>query len=170
MTMYYVATGADDYDDDSTTNTTLKIEDNNVFFPNPTEVYAYAKVTTSGIGTDDISAATVYWDEYSYSASRGTTKTYNVLMWNGSSYTNIGTFTHDKYPATRSIVLNATQRGWISKTGTTNFHITVDDPGTSRSRLLHIKAYETAQANAFRMDVTHAPAADPYYQAIVISS
>lgn len=167
---YYVATGNDDYyyGTDGTVKTTslLKADYSNISSPSSINEII-ADITTSGIGTDTISAATLYWDESSYQASSRVSKTYNIYQVQGSTTVKIATYTFGT-AAVRSLVLNSTQLGYINKTGKSRFQIDVDDPGTFKLRILNIKAYETSQANAMRLSVTHAPAATSKPQVINI--
>jgi len=160
-TTYYVSTGVKDWHVDTLSGADyndlqLKAFNNRVTFP-ATSSFAYANIDTSGIpDTDVISAATLKLDEYSYTASRGVTKTYYVYILDGTTWRTITTLTYGGSPAVRSVTLNSTQLGYISKTGETRFRIVVPDPGNMKYRNFLIKAYETSQANAMRLEVTHA--------------
>lgn len=164
MTYYYVQTGNDDYYISSGTGTVYTTPQvwvgyNNTITPSVVEV-GYARINTSGIGTDTISDADLYIDEYSYTSSRGVTRVYKVWILDSAIYrllTN-GTLTYGASPAVRTIKLTATELTYINKSGYTDIRVTVDDPGAGKVRNFRFKAYETAQANAIRLNVTHAPA------------
>jgi len=170
--MYYVNSGPEDWQFDSSTGK----DDNDPYleanFNNLLSRHSesYAEILTSGIGTDNISAATVSWNEYTYTASSRLSKTYNLQMYNGSTYVTISSYTWTSSGTVKTYTLNATQRGYIDKVGTTDFRITIDDPGVGKFRVFQINAYETSQATAFRMDITHAPPAADYYHVMVTSS
>jgi hypothetical protein len=161
---YYVNVANDDWTISSSFGridgaSTISASNNKVIFPNDSTT-AYADVLTSGIGTDIISGASVIFDEYSYNTSRGLTKTYALYMHNGSYYTLIQSYTFGRSAVVRTKILNATQIGYINKTGKTKFRITVTGTvSAGQSKTLLAKAYETSQANAFRMSITHAPLA-----------
>jgi len=162
-TTYNVGTGTDDWDHGSVvgfryTGATIIAEDAKAFTPN-TYRTAFADVDTSGIpDTDVISAASVLFDESAYIASRGLAKTYNLYMWTGSTWVFLEAFTFVT-AAIRTHTLTATERGYISKTGKTKFRWIISGAVASGEyKTLSIKAYETSQAVACRMSITHAPA------------
>jgi len=172
---YYIDTANDDWYVHSVTGrqdgtNEIWVQKNNVITPNYSET-GYGDILTSGIGTDVISAATLYLDEVSYTASRGIKLQYNVWIWNGSSFvvmTNGTNILYGRSPIVRQIVLTATEQGYINKTGKTSFRVTVGTVSAGQFKLFKYKAYETAQANALRLSVTHAPAATGAPQVISI--
>lgn len=157
---YYVAVANDDWyltglkRFDGTTE--LLIVNNTIIFP-ATVSRGLADITTSGIGTDDISAAGLIFDEHSYTSSRGVSKTYGVQIWDGSFWQTLtnGSLTYSG--SVRTVVLTAAEIAYINKTGKTSFRWQVGNPGAMKFRQFKIKAFETAQANAARLSVTHAP-------------
>ena len=165
MTSYYIATANDDWYDNSISGRVdgtnqIWVEDIETITPNY-ENQGYGDITTSGIGTDEISTATLYLDEYSYTGSRGLKLQYNVWIWNGSSFvamTNGTNILYGRSPIVRQIQLTATELGYINKTGVTSFRVTVPEVSAGQFLSFKYKAYETSQANALRLDVTHAPA------------
>ncbi len=170
----YIATGNDDWFSDTNTGNqyttlTIKAAKLNDLFPNVTKE-AIGEVTTSIVGTDDISVATVSWNENDYNAPKGVAKSYNLKMFNGVGYTTIQSYTFTSAGTIKTYTLDATQRGWINKTGKTKFLINVDDPGAGSAREFQLDAYETSQATAMRMTITHAPASTPFYQVIITST
>jgi hypothetical protein len=161
---YYVEAGVDDWDSypgtSRYTGTTIQASDNKEISPNFVRK-AYANVDTSGVPDDDvISSASVKFDEVSYYASKGVrTKNYKVYIDNSGAWVSLGTLTFGASAVVRTIVLDSTQRGYINKTGDTKFRfITTPEMASGSAVTLTIKAYETAQANACRMEITHAPA------------
>jgi len=176
MTLYYVGSAADDYYTNSvsgtqTGTTTLNVSYNSVINPAFYE-QSYGKVDTSGIpDTDVISAATFYFTANTYNATTRVTKIYSAQIWTGSSYVFLTNATNKTWAAgTQTIVLTATEQGYINKTGTTNFRIITSDPGSKKYRQMLVNAYETSQATAMRLDVTHAAPAVSYTHAMVITS
>lgn len=167
-TMYYVATGFDDYyvDQDNVyhryTNQ-IKACNDRAVAPNA-RATAYAKIDTSGIGTDSISAATLSWDEHSMNTGcifgRTPRRAYFVVISDdGLNWVTIGTYSFRVNPVVRNVVLTGTQRAQISKTSYTWIRFSVRAPSGSCWIYYYTKAYETSQANAVRLDVTHAPSA-----------
>ena len=161
---YNVATGNDDKYYHSTTGYVYDTETifasiNKEISPETSDT-AYADVDTSAIPDDNvISSASVKFDEYSYYASRGLAKTYVLYMWDGSGWQNIQEYTFGRSAVTRTKVLNSTQIGWINKTGKTKFSWGISGTvGDGQSKSFQLKAYETSQAVACRMEITHAPA------------
>jgi hypothetical protein len=165
--MYYVPSAPYDYyeDYDGSTNTYYYYDTinyagkNNVLSPNR-QFIAYSLIDTSAIpDTDVISSATLYLDEDDYVGSKGVTKDYYVQVWTGSTYTNLtnGSLTYDSLsPRTRSISLTSGELSYISKNGITLFRVSVNDPGSAKTRVLTIKSYDDSQSVAMRLDVTHA--------------
>lgn len=177
MTLYYVGVGVDDWwsstalGTNNYTTTRLNAGWNNVIVGGDIR-NAYADVDTSSIGTDVISSATLYLNEYDYSVvGRGVAKTYRVRIWTGSNFVTLtnGSLTFTT-ATTRSIVLTSTEIGYINKTGKTSFSIQVDDPGAGCSRIFRCNAYETSQATALRLNVDHAPAGAAYYNVSICTS
>jgi len=168
MANYTITTGNDDFyttrpDGGSIstdyTNTTLIFERNNIIYPSITRI-AFGDINTDAIpDTDVISAATLYFYFDSYTAGRGSTKTYNVwiLKADESSYILIhsGTFVSAGW---YSVVLTASEIAEIDKVGKTMFRFTVDDPGALKARRVYIRAYEYDAGHTYPMylDVTHA--------------
>jgi len=172
--MYYVAAAADDWYNKNTTGdvtgTSLLFAGVvNSMFP-PFTYSALAEIDTSGIGTDVISAATFYLDSGAYTASRRVTKTYKIQIYDGvSAYVTIKSGTWSA-AGTISEVLTGGELAYINKTGKTKFRVITDDPGAGKDRSMSINAYETSQATAMRMDVTHAPATAAYTHVMVLTS
>lgn len=126
---------------------------------------AYINIDTSGIpDTDTITAATINFYAHSYTASKGVTKTYNV--WFGGSVIYSGTFVSAGWV---SHALTAGELANINKTGTSNFMISVDDPGVAKARTLTIRAYEYGGYTAY-LSVTHAAASSAYYNISICTS
>jgi len=162
---YYIDTANDDWYVHSVTGrqdgtNEIWVQKNNVITPNYSEI-GYGDILTSGIGTDVISAATLYIDEYAYSLSRGLRAGYTVWIWTGSAFTTLyyGSMIYGRTPAVRTIALTPTEIGYINTSGKTQFRVTVPDVLGGKYSFFKYKAYETAQANALRLSVTHAPAA-----------
>ncbi len=158
ITPYYVAVGNDDWDVDQDaaeyhTNATIHAGIYNQYFPIMSSI-AYADVDTSGIADDAvITNATVSFNESSYVASKGVAKTYNFYIWTGSVWELLASYTFTT-ATTRTYTLTEAQRAYINKTGYTKFRWMVDDPGGSNNRAIVIKAFETSQAVACRMNIT----------------
>jgi hypothetical protein len=92
-------------------------------------------------------------------------------MHTGASWVVIQAYTYGRSAVTRTKVLNATQIGYINKSGFTRFGWTVSGTVSSgQFKSLLIKAYETSQAVACRMSVTHAPAPTYSPQVIIVKT
>jgi hypothetical protein len=166
MTLYYVSAAANDYYVNSSTGaitgtTLLRAEYNNFLIPNY-DNQSYGLIDCSGVGTDVISAATFKFNSgaYTYVGRPAPTKIYNVWIFNGSSYVIMANGANVVWSkGENSVVLSAAELAFIGNIGgSTIFRITVTDPGVNKSRYMNINAYETSQATAMRLDITHAPA------------
>lgn len=162
-TIYNITTGNDDFYSEQPdgggityyyTSTLLQIIRNNVVSPASTS-NAYIKINTAGIPDGDtITAATLWIYEHSYTATKGITKTFNIYM------PAISFIVYNKTYAGgwTSEVLDATEMAAINKTGTTDFTVTVSDPGAAKTRSMAVRAYEYDTPSTFSayLDVTHA--------------
>lgn len=152
-TTCYVATGTDDWDDSSATNTTIQTFYNFIVTPAVSRD-AYADITTSTIpASATITAASLLFRiDGAILIGKGT-KQFVVSMWNGSGWTAI----YGSYTPTVGLVsipLNATQIGWINTAGKTSFKYTCS--ATSGSSItIDIRAYETLQTQASRLNITY---------------
>jgi hypothetical protein len=155
--MYYVPNGAHDWDDTSAVNANITAIDNHFIVPNE-HIVAYADVDTSGIpDTDDISAATLTYEISSTSKTKTWLTPYiATYIWDGSAWELIDSYT-DPAAGTRNISLTAGQITHINKTGDTKFRYVAGEADATKYIIVNIKAYETAQANATRLSITHAP-------------
>jgi len=115
----------------------------------------YAYIDTSAIGTDTISAATLYWYHSAYSKSKAAAF---------SRIIQVGTEVVLNSSATPSVgwasqVLNSTAIAQINKTGETLISFGVDDPNPY-DRTWSVRAWDyDSGTSACYLDVTHAPAA-----------
>lgn len=143
-----VGTGA------NTNGTTLAAVINNAL---ASSSYGYARLDTAAIGTDVISAATLFWYHDGY------TKTKTVAF---SRKITIGTATILDSTATpaavgwHSEVLTAGEFAEINKTGETIVQFLVNDPGGSDFRSWLVRAWDFVPTGTYAcyLDVTHAPA------------
>lgn len=134
-----------------TGTTTLHVLNNEFVIPNYTEI-AYGIIDTSIIPIGKtITGATFKFDAPTYTATKGVTKTFNVWIWNGSSYTILGTGTWTS-AGTYTINFTPSQLAYIGTT--TILRITVPSAGANKYRYMQVYAYENSQITAMRMDVT----------------
>jgi len=160
-TTYYIYTGNDDFYTNNLgtsyySTPLLEVNQNSATFP-PVSSYATCKVDTSGIPEDDIiSDGTLYLDENDYTASGGVSKLYQVQQLRNAYWATIKTLIFTT-ATTKSFSLDSTSLSYISKTGYSQFRVVVSNPGAGKKRTFHFKAYETSQANAMRLSITHAP-------------
>lgn len=157
MAMYYVPNGAHDWDDVSAVNTTITALDNHVADPDDHRV-AYADVDTSGIpDTDVISAATLTFEISSVTKTKFWVDCYlATYIWDGAAWEIIDVYTNP-VAGTRNVSLTAGQIAHISKTGDTRFQYIAGDAGDGQNIIVNIKAFETSQEDATRLEIDHAP-------------
>lgn len=121
--------------------------------------YGRALIDTSAIGTDVISAATVYWYHDSYSKTKAAAFHRRVQV-NGtavleSSATPAAAGWHNE-------VLTSGELALINKTGETEIHFEVDDPGSTYDRTWSVAAWDYGDhSRACYLVVTHAAAGGP---------
>lgn len=167
MTLYYITTANDDWTQLLGSPTKIHggsftfAENNKVIYPNFIS-YAYGDIDTSAIGTDVISAVVFYLDEAGYTASKRLPKTYRIQMFRNSistwvTLTNGSSITYSG--GTINISLTASEISHIQSSGKTSFRAQVTGTvSAGKYKQLKINAFETSQATAMRLDVTHAPA------------
>ena len=165
MTNYYIGVANDDWYVAGVTRfdgtATIFVSNNQTVSP-PLLSRGFGDIDTSAIPDEDvITAARLRLDESSYSASKRVSKTYAIQIWNGSAWQSLTNGSHT-YSGSAGVLtqLTAGELAYISKTAKTSFRVVVGNPGTGKFRLFYYNAYETSQATALRLDVTHAaPAA-----------
>ncbi len=126
----------------------------------PITANAWANIDTSAIGTDTISAATLYWYHVSYTKSKSATYHRRVRVGGSAILDNSDT------PAAagwHSEALTSGELSLINKTGDTAIGFEVDDPGSSYDRVWSIQAwdYTPTGTRACYLAVTHAAAGGP---------
>jgi hypothetical protein len=121
---------------------------------------AYAYIDTSPIGTDVISAATLYWYHVSYTKTPKA-ETYQRFIGVGASVILDSAATP---PAAgwHSHALEAGELASINKTGNTGVWFQVGDP-TTQQRYWQIRAWDYSPTGTYScyLAVTHAPAGGP---------
>lgn len=164
MTLYYIPFSFYDYyikdTGAPTTGTALLLAETNNFLSPNFVMVSYGLIDTAPIPDSDvITAATFSFTANTYTASRGKSKIYTVWQLQGATYIPLTNGTDVTWSSgANSVVLAAAELAYIQKTGITAFRITVADPGVSKYRKMDINAFETSQATAMRLDVTHGPA------------
>jgi hypothetical protein len=160
MTNYPVVNNADDYYYNSNTGNvtgtnTLFATKNNVVVPNYQETI-YLKIDTSGIGTDEISSATLYFyiHGYTFSGRPAPARTFFAVI--DGTY-NIGSGTHVSN-GWYSLALDSTAIGYINKTGTTDIYLAVQDPSRGYARSMEVRAKEYTGDYEAYLEVKHVPA------------
>ncbi len=146
----------------STTGTTITIQDNNVLALQST---ARIDLDTSGIGTDTITAATIYWyNNVASTKHKDATWDHRIYFYNGSVkgsmiYQNT---TGAEPIGWRSHALTSGELAEINKTGDTLFLFEVPDPGNPLwHRTWVIRAWDFVPNGTFSvyLEVTHASGA-----------
>lgn len=142
---YYVAAGADDWMDNplNSTSTVMQASYVNILFPPMTVVrQAFADIDTSGIpDSATLLNATLYWYSNAYTATKGTSKIYDVSIWDGSIWRRIAS---NKTFALgwQSSAVGAAFLQYISLAAKTSFKWSCRDPGTGKQRVYGIRTYE----------------------------
>jgi hypothetical protein len=152
-TLYYVPQGDHDFDDASATGLRIIIYDNKV--PDPPEPLqdAEADIDTSGIpDTDVISAGDLIYEIYAVTKTKFWTDCYLAVYLEGE----VVDVYYNPTTGTKTINLTSTELGYINKTGDTQINYSAGDADVGQVISVQIKAYETAQANATRLSLTHA--------------
>ena len=145
-----------------TTATLLRAEENN---SSGVHNLVFADIDTSAIGTDTITAATLYWYHDSYTKTKAATFSRNVLVG------GVNIFNSSATPAAagwHSEALTGGELVNINKTGDTAIEFSVDDPGSTYFRLWTIRAWDyDSGASACYLAITHAAAGGPTKMTIV---
>jgi len=164
MSIHNITDNLDDWYIDSSSGrvdgtTTLKACYNRALFPTLI-CDAFGDIDTTTIPTTDvISAATLYFYIDSYTARKGTAKTFSVWMLKADETSDLlidsGTFTAAGW---YSVVLTAAEYAEVDKGGKTRIRITVPDSGAGKSRDMYVRAREYATVGTYDMymDITHA--------------
>ena len=157
-----VANGADDGNDQGTGTDyiTAYYSDEIV----DVEYIGFAKFTTDGVDVGDITGATLYWWNHSYTKDKSATYNREISIWNGSSYTTIytstatpNTLTWESHALTSSEWANI--NNYNSNTQTL-IHFEVGNPGGGFSRTWNVRAFEYGTP-----DGDYAPYLEIYYTA-----
>lgn len=130
-----ITTGVDDYDDSSSTNTTIQAVQ---YPPASLNRSAYFVLDTSITGT--ITGATVHWYDSAFSII-------GPVLYQGSmdiGGTVIYSFSSTKAPSTgwKSHALSSGELSLLNSAGDTTFRLTVPNPGGSNLVSWAIRAYE----------------------------
>lgn len=133
----YVSQGSYDYDDSSSTDTTITAQQNPAILIDQDAAF---RLDTSVAGT--ITAATVHWYDHSFSKV-GKTTTYQGQI--DILGTEIYSFNSSTAPTTgwKSHALTSGEISLLAN-GLSTFNVTVDNPGGANSRSWSIRAYEYA--------------------------
>lgn len=163
MTDYAVASGAKDWDDGSSTNSTLLITFNNI---SVVEQEGYMNIDTSAIAGDDISAATFWWYNNAYSTVGKPAHLSRIYIMNtGASWVQIWSSAVVLTTGWKSHALTSGELAYIQKGGETRMRFTVDDPGVAKAITWNVRAYEYVTSPDFAgyLAITHAapPAGSP---------
>jgi hypothetical protein len=163
MADYKVAASADDGTSGGT-NPNTNLSDLEAYYNDalgPTsESYGWAQIDTSSIGSDTITAATVYWWNRSYAKTKQasyhqsiTISGYEVFDYNGGTMPSVVSW--------ESHALTSGEFQYINTSGVTEIRFYVDNPGSSRYRQWNVWAYDYdgAAGRSPYLAVTHAPAA-----------
>jgi hypothetical protein len=155
-------TAGDSHDD---TSALLSATQNNDPI-SPAYNYAWAELDTSAIGTDVISAATLYWYHSSYTKTKAAT--YGRVITVGAS-TILNTAATPAAAGWHSEVLTSGELASINKTGDTTVHFQVGNPGSTYFRTWQLRAWDYDGAGGFAcyLEITHAPAGGPTRMTIV---
>lgn len=158
VTKFYVGASADDGitgTESNTTSTSLRPEFNNAEGEDSTLNDAFAYIDTSGIPDGDtITAATLYW----YHASYTYTDYIRRIISIGGSTPIIFDVTGPAGSAGwHSHELEASELGYINKSGKTNFWFTVDhELGAGELQLWALRSYNySGNAHGPYLEVTH---------------
>lgn len=127
-------------------------------FPNVTEHWAAnALIDTSAIGTDTISAATLYWYHVGYT----TNTTYSRIIKVGVD-TILNSTATPAAAGWHSEALTSGELAQINKTGSTLVEFDVGTPGKNKYRTWEIRTWDySGNAHGAYIAVTHAPAGGP---------
>jgi hypothetical protein len=162
MTRYDVTANIDDWYLPNTAGrvdgtTTLSVSYNNNISPSIYSV-GFGDIDTSAIGTDVISAASLFIYIHSYTSTKFVTKTFRITMDDGTyHFIYEGTFTAAGW---YEIPLTSDEFAYINKTGDTHMIIGVSSPGALKQRIMNVRAreYVTEGNYSMYMNITHAPA------------
>lgn len=149
-----------DYGIDSTTATTMQANFINSLGSPARTSYGKALLDTSAIGTDTISAATLYWYHESYTKTKAATFHRRIKVGGTAVLDSSAT------PAAagwHSEALTSGELALINKTGETEVLFDVADPGGSYDRSWAVRSWDNGGAGAYAcyLAVTHAPAGGP---------
>lgn len=136
-----VVLSADDYDDSSTSNTTISaIQTPDLFIDQD----AYVKLNTD-ISGGTVTAATIYWYDHSFAkVGKSTTYQGSLGIANPPVYDEIYSFDSSTAPATgwKSHALTSGEYAEILTDGDTLFQFKCSNPGAGNSRTWIIRAKE----------------------------
>lgn len=137
-----VTTGADDYDDVQSTNTYLNILSDDTL---GVDYEGFALLdTTAPEANIVITAATLWWNNLSYTKSRNASYQGSILMSiDGSSYNDIiYSFTTAPTIGWLAHSLDSQYLDLINLTGKTYIQFNTDNPGSGYNRNWRVRAYE----------------------------
>ena len=119
----------------------------------------FADIDTSAIGTDTISAATLWFYHVGYTLTTPALGRRRIIRVGGT--TILDTTVSAGTAGWKSEALTAGELALINKTGTTRVLFDVDDPGAG-GRLWRLQAWDYSDhSRACYLAVTHAPAGGP---------
>jgi hypothetical protein len=147
----WVGSGARDFDETSSTNTTLKAEYHDLL---GTDIEAYALLDTSSIGANNIiTAATIHWYNESYTKSRNATYHgyVSIPIDQGSPDRKVYEFTTQPTLGWNQHDLTGVELDYINKTGDTTIHFGVNPVSNQYYRTWLIRAYEYSPTGAFQI-------------------
>ena len=124
------------------------------------ESYGKALIDTSAIGTDVISAATLYWYHVSYTKTKAATFHRRIKIGGLSGLSLLDSTATPPAAGWHSEVLTPSEIALINQTGETEIRFIVDDPGSTYDRLWTLQSwdYVPTGTRACYLAVTHAPA------------
>ena len=157
MANYAVAASADDGYTGNTTGDEIIAQ--HVYVPFELHTYGFADIDTSPIGTDTISAATLWFYHLGYTLTAPAPTRHRRITVGGT--TILDTTVAAGAAGWKSEVLTAGELALINKTGMTHVEFEVDDY-TAGGRQWRLQAWDYSDhSRACYLAVTHAPAGGP---------
>lgn len=149
-----------DYGASSTTSTVMTANFLNSLGSPARTSYGRALLDTSAIGTDTITAATLYWYHEAYTKTKAATFDRRIIVGGTEILHSAAT------PAAagwHSEALLSGELALINKTGETEVLFEVGDPGGSYDRSWTVRSWDNGGAGAYAcyLAVTHAAAGGP---------